>query len=278
MLQQIVIVLVETSHPGNIGAVARAMKNMGLENLTLVNPHKFPSEEAFRRSSGAHNILDKTRVVSSLQEAVAECSWVVGASARSRTLPWPVCSVKDLLPDLRVNTANGRVAIVFGRENSGLSNAELQHCHRHVQIPTNPDFPSLNIAMAVQVVCYEIYQEFLAMQPEASDSLAQQLMTSQVQPLLKPGDDGWDEEPASAAQVENFFGHLEETLIDIGFHDPEKPRQLMPRLRRLFQRARLDRMEVNILRGILTATQKVTGSWQAKNKNSPRIKPADDVM
>lgn len=274
MLQQIYIVLVETSHPGNIGAVARAMKNMGLENLILVNPHKFPSDEAFRRASGAHNILEKAQVVSSLEEAVAECSWVAGASARSRTLPWPVCSAKDLMPDLRVNAARGRVAIVFGRENSGLSNDELQRCHRHVQIPTNPDFPSLNIAMAVQVICYEIYQDFMVMQPEPSDPIAHRHTTSH-QPLLKPGDDGWDEEPASAAQIENFFGHLEETLIDIGFHDPEKPRQLMPRLRRLFQRTRLDRMEVNILRGILTATQKVAGSWQPSNKNSPRIKPAD---
>ncbi len=268
MLAQIRIVLVETSHPGNIGAVARAMKNMQLEHLYLVNPAEFPSEEAERRSSGANDILRQARVVEELRDAIGDCSWVIGASARSRHLTWPVTNPREMCREIQQHIDNhknagpqedGRVAILFGREDSGLSNEELQHCQRHVHIPSNPAYSSLNIAMAVQIICYELY--LTAITGGSIDHST---------PVLAPGDPGWDEQPATHNELEKFFQHLEKTLIDVGFHDPKRPRQLMPRLRRLFQRTPLDRMEVNILRGFLKSVQKTVGTWDPQKENSPR--------
>jgi len=262
MLKSIRIVLVETTHAGNIGAVARAMKNMGLDQLCLVKPLHFPADEAYRRSSGAHDVLTKASVVGSLEEAVADCVWVLGASARARTLPWPVGSPRELMPELEDKAVQGQVAVVFGRENSGLTNDELQRCHRHLHIPCNPSFASLNVAMAVQVFCYEVFQQYLSSkqgvldQQDFEDAAAIQLKdASRLGNMLGPQDQGWDEQPATAGQLEKLFVHLEQALIDIGFHNPQQPRQLMPRLRRLLQRVQLDNMEINILRGILKAAQ-----------------------
>lgn len=261
--ERVQIVLVETSHPGNIGAVARAMKNMCISQLVLVKPGKFPAEEALQRSSGAHDVLATAVVVDSLQEALKECTWVVGTSARARHLPWPVSSPEQLVPEVIAQAAKGRVAIVFGRENSGLSNAELQLCHRHVNIPCNPAFSSLNLAMAVQIVCYELFRALLADprgfagNPVFANAGELQIKDAlRMDNVLKPGDTGWDELPASFSQLENFFDHLQQTLTTIGFYDPQQPGQLMPRLRRLFLRASPDVLEINILRGILTAMQK----------------------
>ncbi|MFY0989685.1 tRNA (cytosine(32)/uridine(32)-2'-O)-methyltransferase TrmJ [Halomonas sp. C05BenzN] len=242
MLERIRIVLIGTSHPGNIGGTARAMHNMGLEDLALVAPRCEPlTADTVSRASGADHIVHGARTVETLEQAVADCTLVVGASARSRTLPWPMITPRELGGRLTEELAGpeSRIALIFGREDSGLSNAELQRCHAHVHIPTNPEFSSLNLAAAVQVLAYESRLAWLATQETSHRSDA-----DTPQPL------------ASHEELEHYFAHLERTLIAIGFHDPAMPRQLMPRLRRLTLRSRPERMELNILRGILTATEK----------------------
>ena len=240
MLDRIRIVLVNTTHPGNIGATARAMKNMGLSDLCLVEPKFFPHEEAQARASGADDILASARVVGSIDEALADCQLVVGTSARERHIPWPLVNPRELgaisAQMLQSEAgAAGRVAVLFGREASGLTNEELHLCHKHVHIPTNPDFSSLNVAAAVQVISYEMRMALV----EAQIADAPQWGTQ------------WDIELADNAELERMFEHLERTLIDIEFLDPDNPRQLMPRLRRLILRAVPDKVEVNVLRGIL---------------------------
>lgn len=262
MFEQVRIVLINTSHPGNIGAVARALKNMGFSRLYLVAPESFPDPIAESRASGATDILDKAIVVSSLDEAIAGCRLVVGASARGRKIPWPVVNPRDLAREIHSLTQDdSEVAILFGREARGLTNEELHRCNLHVHIPSNPDFSSLNLAMAVQVVTYELRMKYL-------ESLENEAGDSNMKAMLSPQDSGWDVEPASVDEVEMFLEHLERTLIDIDFHDPEHPRQLMARLRRLYQRCCLDKMELNILRGILRSTQKVAGTWGAQSPGS----------
>jgi len=243
------VVLVETSHPGNIGAVARAMKNMGLRELVLVNPAEFPHEKAFARSSGAHDVLDQARVVGTLQEAISDCVEVVGASARSRSLTWPVINPRDCAAQLWEKRETGPMALVFGREDSGLTNEELQRCHYHVHIPADESYSSLNLAMAVQVVTYELRMQYLTGLENAGERTS-------LRSIRQPGDEGWGELPATAEEFERFMVHLEETLVTTDFHNPERPRQLMVRLRRLYQRAHLDQTELAILRGILTSVQK----------------------
>jgi len=255
MLDHIRIVLIGTSHPGNIGAAARAMRNMGLEDLALVTPRCNPRDlEAYSRASGATTLVDSARQFDALEDAVADCTLVVGASARSRHLPWPMVSPRALAESLpqTLTTPGTRVALVFGREDTGLTNAELQRCHQHVHIPTNPDFSSLNLAAAVQVLAYECRQAFLAQEDvsPADAALAPDREADQ------PFGVAWDNPPATHADLERFFAHLEQTLTAIEFHDPDNPRQLMARLRRLFMRAHLDSMEMNILRGILATIDK----------------------
>ncbi|KEF32582.1 MAG: tRNA (cytosine(32)/uridine(32)-2'-O)-methyltransferase TrmJ [Gammaproteobacteria bacterium] len=264
---QIRIVLVETSHSGNIGAVARAMKNMGLGNLWLVNPSSFPDEASYARSAGASDVLDKATVVASLDEAIADCVVVMGTSARGRKVPWPVIPPPDAAEKASEAAAGGSVAMVFGRENHGLSNDELQRCHYHIHIPSNPDYSSLNLAMAVQVMCYELRMHHLRGLEGGEES-------PYLKPMTKPGDEGWDVPPAPVSDVEGFFGHLEQVLVDVNFHRRENPRQLMIRLRRLFQRARLDQMEINILRGVLTAVQKAVGATGMGSKSEADKKAA----
>lgn len=251
MLQNIRIVLVNTSHPGNIGGAARAMKNMGLSRLVLVDPHVFPSPEASARASGADDILANAQVVPTLEEALVGCSLVMGTSARDRSLPWPLldpraCATKAV-EDAR---AGGEVALVFGREHAGLTNEELQRCHFHVHIPSAPEFSSLNLAAAVQVLAYEVRLAFLALAQVAPSAPAEAPV-----------------ELATAEELEGFYGHMEATLVDIGFLDPEKPRHLMARLRRLYSRCRLERTEVSILRGILTETRKTARGEPHKRKD-----------
>jgi tRNA (cytidine32/uridine32-2'-O)-methyltransferase len=233
---QICVVLVNTSHPGNIGATARAMKNMGLSKLTLVAPADFPSGVAVGRAVSAVDILDNARVVPSLQEAVEGCGLVIGASARSRNIPWPMVSPEQCGQKAVAEAAANKVALVFGREDAGLNNEELQLCHFHVQIPADPNYSSLNLSAAVMVVCYEVRKAALALdeRPVAAE------------------DELWDQQKANGEQVEHFYVHLERVMTVIKFHDPENPRQLMPRMRRLFSRIRIDVMEMNILRGILS--------------------------
>ena len=231
---QIRIVMVETSHPGNIGAAARAMKNMQMESLYLVNPHHFPAPEAIARSSGAEDILERAVVCHSLPEALAGCQQVYGASARARrTIPWPQLDARRCAEQIAGEDANSTVAMVFGREHSGLSNEELEHCNTLLHIPCNPDYSSLNVAAAIQVVCYELHMARLG--------------GVQAEPI------GRETPLASADEMEGLFIHLEQTMLATGFLDPGNPRQLMRRLRRLFLRARLDTIEMNILRGILAS-------------------------
>ncbi len=232
MKSNIRIVLINTSHPGNIGAAARAMKVMSLERLYLVEPREFPSAEATARASGADDLLANAVVCSSLSEALAGCRHVIGTSARSRHIAWPLITPRQCAEKLTLESAHGDVALVFGREHSGMTNEELERCHQLVNIPTNPEFSSLNIAAAVQVLAYELMLAEGARQPE-----------QEVRDLV------------GADEMDSFFGHLEQTLTELGFLDPNHPRKLMRRLRRLFNRAELDKTEINILRGILAAAQ-----------------------
>lgn len=266
---QVRIVLVETSHSGNIGAVARAMKNMGLGNLWLVNPSSFPDEASYARSAGASDVLDRARVVSSLDEALADCILVMGTSARGRKVPWPVMAPPQAAAMASEHSAKGRVALVFGRENHGLSNDELQRCHYHIHIPSNPDYSSLNLAMAVQVICYELRMQYLRGLEEGESS-------PYLEAMVAPGDNGWDVPPATVNDVEGFFGHLEQVLVDVNFHRRDNPRQLMSRLRRLFQRARMDEMEINILRGVLSAIQKAARTQLGGKKHKPTAESSAD--
>ncbi len=239
MLDQVRIVLVNTSHPGNIGAAARAMKTMGLSQLYLVAPDKFPHPKAVEMATNAMDILEQAVVVDTLDEAVADCSLVIGSSARLRTIPWPLLAPRDMAEKIRQEPIGSETAILFGREQSGLTNDELQRCHLHVNIPANPEFSSLNIAAAVQVMAYELR------------------MASLNQPVIE---EEWDYRFASADEMEKMFEHLEKVLIQIDFLKPSAPRKLMTRLRRLFFRARPDIMEMNMLRGILTAVEDNVGT------------------
>lgn len=261
-LENVRIVLVETSHSGNIGAVARAMKNMGMANLWLVNPASFPDETSYARAAGAADVLDGARTVATLDEALAECVVVMGTSARGRKVPWPVIPPPEAASKAFAHAAGGPVALVFGRENHGLSNDELQRCHFHIHIPSNQNYSSLNLAMAVQVVCYELRMHYLRLQEGGEQG-------PQLRSMITPADPGWDQPLASVADVEGLFTHLEEVLVDIEFHRRDKPRQLMTRLRRLLQRAQMDQMEVNILRGILSSVQKAAGKQGKADDGGP---------
>jgi len=226
------IILVGTTHPGNIGATARAMKNMGLSDLMLVNPKVFPHEDATVRAAGAEDILQEATVMASLEQALSDCTYVAGASARSRTIGWPSMAPRDCAEKLVQESAHGTAAAVFGPENSGLTNDDLDRCNTLLTIPTEPGFSSLNLAMAVQVLAYEL--RLAGMSTE--------------EPPAAP-----ETSPATGAELENFYVHLEQALTRSGFLDPENPRLLMRRLRRLFIKAKLDQNEVNILRGMLAA-------------------------
>ena len=234
------VILVETSHPGNIGASARAMKNMGLTELVLVNPVEFPSDKAVFRSASAADVVQEAQMVLSVDEAIADCQLVIGTSARERRIPWPLLSPRECGEMVAAAAGAGqKVGLLFGRESRGLKNEELQKCQFHVNIPTGEAYSSLNLAMAVQVITYEVLQASRDGRGLAVD---------------------WDMPYASGDAMAHFYQHLEETLAQVGFHDPDNPRQLMTRLRRLFNRIRVDQMEVNILRGFLSAINKLAES------------------
>jgi tRNA (cytidine32/uridine32-2'-O)-methyltransferase len=236
--ENIRIVLVNTSHPGNIGGVARAMKNMGLSQLYLVAPRDYPHEQAQWRAASAKDILDAAVVVPTLEDAIRDCQFVVGTSARERRIPWPLLDARQCAEQMAQASEREQVAVLFGREDRGLTNDELQVCNLHLNIPTSGAYSSLNLAMAVQIVAYELN------------------MVISSSSLTVSKTEQWDSPFASQGDMEHFYKHLEETLIDVEFLDPAAPRQLMSRLRRLYSRIRLDEMELNILRGVLTETQK----------------------
>jgi tRNA (cytidine32/uridine32-2'-O)-methyltransferase len=235
------IVLVETSHPGNIGAAARAMLNMGLGRLVLVNPRHWPAQEALSMAASALQVLDDAIVVSSLKEAIADCQVVIGTSARLRNMPIPMLDPAAAASMVCEDLSGKEVALVFGREISGLSNEELHLCHYHVHIPVNPECSSLNLAAAVLVLCYELRKAAL---PGSGSLIAATEVAAE-----------WDQQAATAGELERYFEHLEKVLIRLHFLDPSNPRLLLRRLRRLYQRIHPDRMEINILRGILSATE-----------------------
>ena len=238
LLLSIRVVLVNTSHPGNIGGAARAMKNMGLSQLYLVAPKDYPADRAQWRAAGALDVLEGATVVETLDEAIADCGLVVGTSARGRRIPWPIFTPREFGERAVAEASVHDVAVVFGREDRGLTNEELHKCHYHVHIPSNPNYSSLNLAAAVQVLSYEIRMAILTLE----DGKA-------------PHFDDWDVPPAKQKDLEMYFEHLEKAMIAIGFYSPDNPRQTMTRMRRLYNRIRLDEMELNIMRGMLTAIQ-----------------------
>jgi tRNA/rRNA methyltransferase/tRNA (cytidine32/uridine32-2'-O)-methyltransferase len=238
-LDRVRVVLMEPSHPGNVGAVARAMKTMGLTGLWLVRPQGLPSAEATARASGADDVLHRARRVETLEEAVAECTLVVGSSARRRGIDWPELEPRECGRALVAAARSGPAALVLGRERSGLSNEELDRCDRLVRIPANPDYSSLNLAAAAQVFCYELRRVWL----EARDE----------PPPPAPFD-----APATHAQVSGLLAHLEQVFVQTHFLDPQEPKLLMRRMSRLLRRADLEQTEVNILRGFLAAVARGT--------------------
>lgn len=227
-------VLCETSHPGNIGAAARAIKTMGFSELVLVDPQDFPSAEADARASGAVDVLSGARVVATLQEAVADCGMVYGTSARRRKLRWPELNPRECAQQSLVTLASSPVAIVFGTERSGLSNEQMDLCNALIYIPANPEYSSLNLASAVQLIAYELHFAMADFQqPQAAEF-----------------------PPATGADMELFYEHLRRVMVSSGFMDPDNPRQLERKLRRLFNRAHPDVNELGILRGVLAAAER----------------------
>jgi tRNA (cytidine32/uridine32-2'-O)-methyltransferase len=232
-------VLVNTSHPGNIGSAARAMKTMGLSQLVLVNPITAPDGKSIALAAGAGDVLANAKTVSTLAEAVADCGLVIGTSARSRTLSWPMLEPRGCGEKMISEVSKYPVALVFGRENNGLSNEELQQCHFHVCIPANPDYSSLNLAAAVQTLCYEVRMAYL------------NLSRGQY-----PENHPEDTEYPLSEDLEGFYSHLEQTLIKTNFIIAKHPGMVMAKLRRLYNRSRPETQELNILRGILASVDK----------------------
>ncbi len=239
MLDKIRIVLVNTSHTGNIGSAARAMKTMGLSSLYLVDPVSEPDGKSSALAAGAGDVLANAKIVSTLQEAVADCGLVVGTTMRTRGNAWSTLEPRECGQKLVKEVANYPVALVFGRENNGLNNEELHQCHFNVAIPANPEYSSLNLAAAVQTFCYEIRVAFLQQDGYQTDNSQND-----------------DSEYPLTGDLERFYVHLEETLNNTGFIVPNHPGMVMQKLRRLFNRARPESLELNILRGILSSIDK----------------------
>ncbi|MCG3469879.1 tRNA (cytosine(32)/uridine(32)-2'-O)-methyltransferase TrmJ [Xenorhabdus bovienii] len=244
MLENIRIILVETSHTGNMGSAARAMKTMGLTNLYLVNPLVQPDSHSIALSAGASDVIGNATIVNTLDEALAGCELVIGTSARSRTLSWPMVEPRECGERCIKAAGHSPVAVVFGRERVGLTNEELQKCNYHLYIPTNPEYGSLNLAMAVQLASYEIRMAYLAVQEKS-----EHVESTEHEIEYPPVED-----------MERFYQHLEQVLNDSGFIRKAHPGQIMNKLRRLYTRARPETQELNILRGILTSM----GKWSGK--------------
>lgn len=242
MLDNVRIILIGTSHPGNIGSAARAMKTMGLSNLVLVDPECEVDGKSKALSAGATDVLEDHQVFATLDEAIADCGLVIGASARPRTLDWPMLDPREMGEKVVIEGAKYPVALVFGRENSGLTNEELHKCHFHVFIPANPEYSSLNLAMAVQTLCYETRMAFLATKAYPEQQ----------------------EEYPLAEEIEGMFNHLEQTLVDTRFIVPAHPGLVMTKLRRFFNRARPEIKELRMWRGILSSIQKSLPATESK--------------
>ncbi|MGB1239194.1 MAG: RNA methyltransferase [Pseudomonadales bacterium] len=234
-ISNIRIVLINTFHPGNIGAAARAMKNMGLSELYLVDPQSYPDDEASSRAAGALDVLERATVVQDLASAIADCELVIGTSARNRTFDLPLLDAKSGAEKITAEAVTGKVAILFGRETMGLLNEELRQCNFHLFIPTNPEYPVLNIAQAIQLVCYEIWLHAHERSAESSPEVA-----------LYP----------KQGEVQHFYQHLESVLRQTHFLIPQHEGQAMKKLERMFNRARPEKRELGMLRGILQSIEK----------------------
>ncbi|KTD09194.1 methyltransferase [Legionella gratiana] len=245
-LNSIRIILVATSHPGNIGSTARAMKTMGLNALYLVKPKSFPDLRAQEMAAGADDLLASAVVTESLDEALIGCQLILGSSARPRGLSLPGLTPASCADLVNQQTETTQIAIIFGREHAGLTNEELLKCHYHINIPSNPEYSSLNLAQAVQIIAYELRMKLLA--PKAEVALRQ-------------------DEYATAEDIEQFYEHLKEVFIEIRFLKASNPRRLMQRVRRLFNRVSLEKMEVNLLRGMLSQVQKSL-KWASKRDSN----------
>lgn len=245
------IVLVGTQHPGNIGSAARAMKTMGLSKLVLVAPEKAPDRDTHAMAAGADDLVEAAPVFASLAEAVADCRWVLGATARSRRIQLEPLHPHEAALRAVQATASGPVALVFGRERTGLENEELQLCHAAVHIPSDPAFSSLNLAAAVQVLSYELRCALLG-----------EISAETASVRTPPPAEG----AASHAELEGFFGQLADTLEQIDFHKGRAPESAMRKLRRLYLRANLDSADIRLLRGVLADAQRMARlAGQASN-------------
>ena len=232
-------ILVGTTHPGNIGAAARAMKNMGIFQMGLVSPKEFPHEKAFFRAKAATDVLERASIHKTLDEAISEARLVIGTSARNRKVPWPIVSPREAAEEMVsfCKTSKDKVAVIFGREDRGLTNEELGLCNLHVHIPSSDEYPSLNLSQAIQIIAYEIRLKALSNEGK-----------------LKKQE--WDVPLAKNAEIERLIVHFDELMQEVEFYETDNPRQLLTRVRRFFKRSKLDHMEANIFRGVFAAIQK----------------------
>lgn len=272
----LISILASPSHPGNIGAVARSLKTMGLASLRLVSPDVFPSPIATARASGALDVLNSAGQYDQFEEAIADCRLVVGTSARLRSLSYPHVTPREIAPLLIDEASKGRVAVCYGREECGLLNEQLARCHYHIEIPANPNYASLNLGSAVQVMSYELRMAFLDSQGRSG--IENKDSWPPTYDLERFGCNEWDEEPATAHEVDGLIAHFERATEHTGFLNPNNPMLGMARLRRLMNRARIDRVEINILRGILSSVEKMDPptNQPSMQENYEKPTPEDD--
>ena len=236
--KSVTFILVGTSHPGNIGASARAIKTMGFSRMILVSPKEFPSETAFFRAKAATDVLEKIEIFPNLKSAISDFELVIGTSARNRKVPWPMINSKKAAQQIIAITKRGKqkIALVFGREDRGLTNEELGLCNLHVHIPASKDYSSLNLAQAVQIIAYEIRMQ----------SLSDKKLKEQE----------WDVPLAKNEEIENLINHFENLMNELDFYEIDNPRKLLTRMRRFFKRSKIDHLEANVFRGVISSIQK----------------------
>jgi len=232
---KIKFILFEPSHPGNVGATARAIKTMGFDKLCLINPIEHPHSEARARSSGALDVLLNAEIFDNLHDAIKDCGLIIGTTSRTRRISVPIRSIRETAPSIVAEANKKPVAVIFGPEKSGLINEQIDCCNQLINIPSSESYKSLNLAMAVQIVAYEL-------------RLANQALPAEIRARNL----------ASSEDIELFYKHLNQVLLETGFLDPKNPKQLMRRLRTLFNRAQMDENEINIMRGILASYTKQT--------------------
>lgn len=268
-LSHVRIVMVNTTLPANIGSALRAMKTMGLSKLVLVAPKTYPHPDIDALAAGATDLIDQIQIVETLEEAIADCHLVFGTSARSRTIPWPLLDARPAADKSMqaVIKEQQEIAVIFGREDRGLTNEELAMANYHVTIPVNTDYGVLNVAQAIQIICYEMRMATTALMEQVEDPQAVMRVTDEDSMH-------WDEPLVTHQQMEQFYPHFEKMLHEIEFLDPENPRLLPLRLRRLFGRIQLDRMEYHLLRGIFSRVQALNnGTWK-KSDSKEKSKDA----